>query len=121
MKEELAKIGSKTAPAAASYAGVTKMPLKIGKKIVVPQDAQKVVLVYPKYEQITDSEVTKKIVKEVLAPKEQGIQIRAVRKVQKGDLAIESGTKKCAQKIREIATNNERLRAAARTGSYRKQ
>ena len=65
--------GPRLAPAAASYAGVTKMPPKIGKKIDAPQDTQKIVLVYPKDEKITDSEVTKKMFKEVLALKEQGI------------------------------------------------
>ena len=68
-------------------------------------------MVYPKDEKITDSEVTKKIFKEVLAPKDQGIQIRALRKVQKGGLAIESGTKKSAQKIRDIASGHDRLKA----------
>lgn len=63
IKEELSRVVSKPAPAAASYAGVTKLPLKIGRKIVAPHDVQKVVLVYPKDEQITDSEVTKKMVK----------------------------------------------------------
>ena len=103
----------KLTPAAASYAGVTKMPPRVGKKIVAPRDTQKVVLVYPKDETITDSEVTKKMFKEVLAPKEQGLQIRAVRKVQKGGLAVESGTKKTAQKIKDITTGHDRLKAMA--------
>lgn len=105
--EELRKTVSRPTPAAASYAGVTKMPPKIGKKIVAPRDTQKVVLVYPVDEKIIDSEVTKKTVKEVLAADEQ-----ALRKVQKGGMAIESGTQRSAQKIRDITTRNERLRAA---------
>lgn len=111
ISEELSRVVAKPAPAAASYAGVTKMPPRVGRKIVPPKDSEKVVLLYPTDEAMTDSEVTKKIVKEALAPKQQGIQIRALRKVQKGGVAIESGTKKSAQKIRDIAAKNERIKA----------
>jgi hypothetical protein len=81
--------------------------------VVVPaRDTEKLVLVYPSDEQITDSEVTKKLVKEALAPKEQGIQIRALRKVQRGGVAIESGTTQSAKKIRDMADKHDRLKIA---------
>lgn len=80
---------------------------------MIPRDAEKVVLVYQKDETKVDSEETKKAIKEVIMPKESGIQIRAIRKVQKGGVVVESGTRKGAQKIRELAGRVETLKIAA--------
>ena len=79
----------------------------------MPRDAEKVILVYHKDETKTDSEETKKALKEVIAPKDLGIQPRAIRKVQKGGVVVESGTRRGAQKIREIAGRVEKLKIAA--------
>ena len=80
---------------------------------MTPRDAEKVVLVYQKDETKTDSEESKKVLKEVIAPKDLGIQIRAIRKVQKGGVVVESGTRQGAQKIREIAGRVDKLKIAA--------
>lgn len=44
------------------------------------------------------------MLKETLAPKSEGLQIRAVRKVQKGGIAVETVSKSGAIKIREITS-----------------
>lgn len=104
--EETAKQQTKT------YKDVLKAP-KVGRKQVQPRDLEKVVLVYPTDENKTDSEATKKIVVESLAPKSEGIQIRALRKVQKGGVVVESGTKSGAIKIREITNKIPSLKIVA--------
>lgn len=99
-----------------SYASAAKMQTalpKVGKKTIAPRDVEKVVLVYPKDEKVQDSEATRKLVKESIKPREEGIQIRAVRRVQHGGLIIESGSRASAQKIRDIASRTETLRTAA--------
>ena len=61
-----------------SYSQVAAGSLpKVGKKVVVPRDAEKVVLVYQKDETKTDSEETKKALKEAIEPKQLGLQIRS--------------------------------------------
>lgn len=105
---ETAKVTATTT----TYAAVTKKMPKIGNKTVTPRDAEKVVLVYPTDESITDSEDTKKMVKGVLVPKEQGITIKAVKKIQKAGLVIESGTRRSAEEIKELTTRGKRLRVA---------
>ena len=96
-----------------SYSQAVGTLPKVGKKTVVPRDVEKVVLVYHKDESKVDSEETKKVIKEVIKPKESGIQIRAIRKVQKGGVVVESGTRQGAQKIRELAGKVESLKIAA--------
>ena len=70
------------------------------------------VIVYQKDETKIDSEETKKALKEVITPKDMGLQIRSLRKVQKGGVVVESGTRQGAQKIREIAGKVEKLKIA---------
>lgn len=83
------------------YRDAVKTP-KVGKRTVLPRDPDKVVLVYPTDEKKVDSEETKKLIKESLAPKKEGIQVRSIRKVQKGGIVVETGTKSGATKIKEM-------------------
>ena len=79
-----------------SQAAASHMP-KVGKRTVVPRDAEKVVIVYQKDETKIDSEETKKALKEVITPKDMGLQIRSLRKVQKvssWNLELDRGHKK---------------------------
>lgn len=92
-----------------SYKDVAKIP-KVGKKPVEKRDPERVVLVYPVDEQQTDAEKTKKLIKETLAPKEDRIQIRSVRKVTKGGVVVDAGNKSGALKIKEIARRVPTLR-----------
>ena len=96
-----------------SYSQAAGSLPKVGKKTVVPRYVEKVVLVYQKDETKVDSEETKKVIKEIITPKESGIQIGAIRKVQKGGVVVESGTRRGAQKIRELAGKVETLKIAA--------
>lgn len=95
-----------------SYSEVAKLP-KVGKKPVSLRDPEKCVLVYPADESKTDSEETKKVLKSTLAPKSEEIQVRAVRKVQKGGIAVETGSKSAAIKIKELTMKVPTLGIAA--------
>lgn len=83
---------------------------KVGKKVIQAKDPENVILVYPKNEEKADSEETKKIVKKVLAPKTTEIQVRGMRKIQKGGVAMETGNKTAAQKIRQMTATNESIK-----------
>ena len=113
LKEVLKGVEQQPLSKPKSYSQAASSLPKVGKKTVVPRDAEKVVLVYQKDESKVDSEETKKVIKQVIMPKESGIQIRAIRKVQKGGVVVESGTRKGAQKIRELASRVETLKIAA--------
>lgn len=88
-----------------------KMP-KVGKKKITARDPEKVVLIYPTDESAQDSEETKKAVKEVVVPKSSGIQVRAVKKIQRGGIVVETATKQGAVKIREITSKVPTIRLA---------
>ena len=78
-----------------TFAGAIGAPRpRIGKKEVVPKPIDKTVLVYPADEAKEDSEETKKVVKQMIQPKEKGWQIRSIRKVRKGGVAVEAGSSK---------------------------
>lgn len=70
------------------------------------------VLVYPTDEAKTDSEETRKVMKQVLAPKMTGIQIRGLKKLQKGGIAIETGNKIAAHKVREMAAKTDIIKCS---------
>lgn len=89
-------------PGPLSYREVAKIP-KVGRKAVEQRDPERVVLFYPTDENQTDAEQTKKLLKETLAPREEKLQIRSVRKVTKGGVVVEAGNKSGAIKIKEIA------------------
>lgn len=85
---------------------------RVGKKRVVARDPESVVLAYPQDEEVTDSEETKKVIKETIVPKQEGIQFRAVRKITKGGLAIETGTKEAAINVREALARVPSIKCA---------
>lgn len=96
-----------------SYADMlVKNAPKVGKRRVLSRDPEKVILAYPQDEEATDSEETKKVIKETIVPKQTGIQFRAVRKIQKGGVAIETGTRQAAAKVREALSRVPTLRCA---------
>ena len=87
-----------------TFADVVGAPRpKIGKKEVVPKPMDQTVLVYPVDEKKDDSDETKKVLKDILKPKEEGWQIRSMRKVRKGGVAVETGSAKTVQRIKEVA------------------
>lgn len=115
MKNEIVAAVKATKPATelcqkTSYAEKAKSTApKIGKTQVQPK-ADKIVLVYPKDKRSTDSEETKQRVKTLLAPTEDGFQIKDVRKVAKGGIAIEAGNVKSAQAIRDAASKLDKYK-----------
>lgn len=93
-----------------SYADLlVKNAPRVGKRRVPARDPEKVVLAYPQDDEATDSEETKKVIKEAIVHKQAGIQFRAVRKIQKG-VAIETGTKQAAVKVREALSRVPTIR-----------
>ena len=53
---------------------------------------------------------TKKVLKELIQPKDEGWQIRAMRKVRKGGVAVETGSVKTVNKIKEVATARKTIK-----------
>lgn len=84
-----------------TYADMASQRPKFGKRVVKPKPAEKTVLLYPVNATKEDEEETKKLVKTIIAPKEDGWQIQAIRKVRKGGVVIEAGSVQTAQKIKE--------------------
>lgn len=99
-------------PTQMGYSAAVKAP-KVGKRPVEKRDPECVVFMYPADESKTDAEETKRLVKETLAPKEK-LQIRAFRKVTKGGVAVEAGTKIGATKIKELASRVPTFRLRSR-------
>lgn len=93
-----------------TYKEALKTP-KIRKKPVA-RDSEKVMLIYPTNETKKDSEETKKELKKTLVLKAEGLQIRAVRKMQRGGVVVEIGTKSGAQKLKEITAKVTTLKTA---------
>lgn len=91
-----------------TYADKVKRPTVMNKEIVQRGEGN-VLLVYPTKEG-ADSEETKQVVKNVIEPKKEGIQIRAIRKVNKGGVVIEAGSKKSAIVIKEAARKVTEIR-----------
>lgn len=93
-----------------TYAEKLKRPTVLNREV---QQVGKgnVVLVYPTKEG-GNSEDTKKAVKNVIAPKIEGIQIRSIRKVNKGGVAIETGSSKSAGVIKDATKKNAEIRCA---------
>lgn len=100
-----------------SYAEKLKNPapaqqwIRVGRKPVQPKDVENIVLIYSKEETVV-SEDTKKIVKQAIVPKEQGLKIQPLRKINKGGVLIESGNKQSAVKSREVAQKVETIKVA---------
>lgn len=94
----------------ASYAAKLKAAApKVGQN-TIHQKVETTVLIYPKDKRLTDSEETKQQVKTLLAPKEGGFQIKGLRKVPKGGIAIEAGSVKSAQAIRDATNKLEKYK-----------
>lgn len=89
---------------------------KVGKIVGQANDPGRVVLVCPTNEAKTDSEETKKVVKEVLAPKTTGIQVCGLGKIQKEGIAIKTGNKTAVQKITEMAGRNITIKCTNQGG-----
>ena len=70
LKEVLKGVEQQPLAKPKSYSQAASSLPKVGKKTVVPRDAEKVVLVYQKDESKVDSEETKKVIKQVIMPKE---------------------------------------------------
>lgn len=93
-----------------SYAAKLKAAApKVGKN-PIRQKSETTVLIYPKDKRLTDSEETKKQVKTLLAPKEGGFQVKGLRKVPRGGIAIEAGSVKSAQAIRDATNKLEKFK-----------
>ena len=96
---------------AKTFADVAAAPRpKIGKKEVVPKSIEKTVLVYPTDETKEDSDEVKRSIKEIIKPKEDGWQIRAMRKVRKGGVAVEAGSVKTITKIKEVVSTKPNIK-----------
>lgn len=94
-----------------SFADVLSAPIrKVGKKVVTPRPVEKTVFIYPSDSKKEDSEETKKMVKSIITPKNNGWQVKVIRKVRKGGVVIETGTEKTAQEIKEVAKTQPTLR-----------
>lgn len=78
-------------------------------RVVPPRNNDKLVLLYPTNEE-QKSEETRKAVKEVIAPKSEGLQIRAMRNVNRGGVAIETGSTKSTEAIKEAAKRVQNIR-----------
>lgn len=95
-----------------SYADVSRQMPRVGRKPVVTRDPEKTVLLYPKDSTTTDSEITKRAVKEAVVPKDAGIQVRVFKKVQNGGVIIETATRQGAVKFKEITSKVPSIRVA---------
>lgn len=93
-----------------TYASVSKQMPKIGGQTVKSRDPEKTVLLYPAEGQDINSQATTKTVKAVLAPKTTGLQVRALRPVQKGCIVLETATRQGATKFKELAAKVPTLR-----------
>lgn len=100
-------LSQKTGTYAAAVSVVARP--KIGKRVIQPKPVEKTALVYPTEETMT-SEDTLKTLRQCLDPREEGWQIQRVRRIQKGGVVVEAGTVKTAQKIKEVATAEKKLR-----------
>lgn len=86
-----------------SYVSAAKKLIpRFGKKEVATKSIDNTVLVYPADSDKEDSTETKKELKKIIEPKEEGWQIKTVRKIRKGGLVVEAGSKKTAEKIKEV-------------------
>lgn len=79
----------------------SKRPM-VNNRVVPARTSDKVVIIYPADES-QKSDVTRTAVREVLAPKQEGLQIRAMRNVNKGGIVIETGSSKSTLVIKEAA------------------
>lgn len=86
----------------------TKRPM-VNNRVVPVRTSDKVVILYPE-DEAQKSEVTRTAVKEVLAPKKEGLQIRAMRNVNKGGVVIETGSAKSTLAIKEAAQKVKNIR-----------
>lgn len=83
---------------------------KVGKKKIRVHPVENTVFVYPTDDKEEDSEETKSAIKKLIAPKEDGWQVKAMRKVRRGGVVIEAGTAKTIQKIKEAVKTQANIR-----------
>lgn len=81
----------------------------VNNREVPPRNSDKVVILYPTDEG-QKSEDTRKAVREVLAPKNEGLQIKAMRNVNRGGVVIETGSAKSTVVIKEAAKKVKNIR-----------
>lgn len=92
-------VAATVVPGEKGYAAAVKgAPMVTGSK-KRPKPNPPVVLVFPDGEE-KDSKKTKAIVKESLRPQEIGVQVKAVRTIRDGGLAIETNTREQLEKVK---------------------
>lgn len=91
---------------------------KIGKKVIAPRPPERTVFVYPKDEKQVNSEETKKLLKSLIMPKDDGWQMKAIRKVRKRGVVVEAGTLKTVQKLKEVTKAQQSLRCVEPNKRY---
>lgn len=92
-------VSATVTPGERGYAAAVKgAPAVTGTK-KRPKSNPPVVLVFPENEP-KDSRVTREVVKKTLCPQEMGVQVRAVRSIRDGGLAIETATREQMEKVK---------------------
>lgn len=94
-----------------TYGEALKAP-KIGKKPIPARDQEKVLLIYPTDKNKNADEI-KKMIKDTLEPRKDKIQVRNVRKTQRGAVVVETGSREDVKKIRTITEKIPTIRVDA--------
>lgn len=100
-------VSAAVVPGDRAYASAVKgIPAVTGSK-KKPKPNTPVLLVFPEKEP-KDSQVKKNTMKEVLKPQELGMQVRAVRTIRDGGIALETATREQLLKVKEAQLLRER-------------